>query len=486
MSATFRTRFAPSPTGPPHLGTLHTALFAYLAARNAGGAFIVRIDDTDSARSSESWQREILAAVRYLGLEWDEGPGIGGPFAPYSQSERLDGYRKAAEKLTADHFLYPCFCTEDDLNAQRAAARASGKPFIYDGRCRRLGERETADRIARGDDLVRRFHVDPERLGERVEFDDLVWGPQSFRTVLIGDFVCMRGDGRPTYMFASPLDDAAMGITHVIRGSDHISNTPAQMLVLRALGHPPPVFAHLPLIVGIGGKKLSKRDSLSGLDEIRSRLPAALVNHLALLGWTHPEGREVFVPEEAVRLFSFDRVSKSPAAHDPARLAWLEREHLKGMSAARIMAAFENSRFGDPLDWQADSRASAARILDVVRDEITSFESISADVVPLLKSPDPSLLETEFGKMDPKKTLAALNVILAHSDGHWMSHLETLAADQGKKDVYMPVRIALTGAHRGFELSKLLRALGADEVLRRVSTAKGIVERLGPMSSKRS
>ncbi|HJZ11687.1 MAG TPA: glutamate--tRNA ligase family protein, partial [Acidobacteriota bacterium] len=262
---------------------LRTALFAWLMARKEGGRFILRIDDTDAERSSIEWEDQIASALKHLGIDWDEGHDIGGEFGPYRQSERIAKYNEAIEKLKSDRFLYACFCTENDLNLQRAASRASGRPFIYDGRCRRLSRDEAQARIDSWIAHVYRFHVDSDRLGESVEFTDLVYGPQKFQTEILSDFVCIRSDGKPTYMLVSPLDDAAMKISHVIRGSDHLPNTPSQILILKALGFEPPIFAHLPLIIGVGGKKLSKRDNLTGLDEIRKCLPGALVNHLVLL-----------------------------------------------------------------------------------------------------------------------------------------------------------------------------------------------------------
>ncbi len=469
-----RTRFAPSPTGPPHLGSLHTALFAFLAARHAGGTFIIRIDDTDVARSKPEWERDILSALKYIGMTWDEGP--------YRQSERGELYGEAIDRLKGDGFLYPCFCTENDLDLQRAAAKAAGRPYVYDGRCRSRSRDEMDDRLGKGERCVWRFHADPKRLGETVAFRDLVWGDQIFRTELIGDFVCIRGDGKPTYMLVSPLDDVSMGITHVIRGADHLPNTPSQILVLRALGHEPPEFGHLPLIVGVGGKKLSKRDELTGLDDIRRHLPQGLVNHLALLGWTHPDGKETLSLDEIESSFGFDRVSTSPAAHDPARLAHLEREHLARMSPQEMIDAWKRSAFSSGVELD-DGRTDCARIvLGVVGDEITSLESIGQDVIPLTDAPAEDDLRKAYGEIEPEKALTVLERVLETSPDARMDVIRDLASQHGKKHVYMPLRLALTGRQHGYELSKLMQAFGAEEIDRRLESARRVLrEMIGGM-----
>jgi len=483
MRPEFRTRFAPSPTGPPHLGTLHTALFAFLAARKNEGRFVVRMDDTDPERSKPEWESEVLAALEYLGLDWDEGPDKGGPYAPYRQSERLDIYAKAIERLRKDDFLYPCFCTESDLNLQRTVARAAGRAYVYDGRCRNLAGKEAEQRIQGGASCVWRFHVDPARFGEAVEFRDLVFGEQVFQTSLIGDFVCVRGDGKPTYMLVSPVDDASMEITHVIRGADHIPNTPAQILLLRALGHDPPEFAHLPLITGPGGRKLSKRDSMTGLDEIRRYLPEALINHLALLGWTHPAGKEVLDPDELVSSFSFNRVSTSSATHDPARLAHLERKHLARMSPPKILEAWRKSAYSTDIELDEDRTDTVRRILALVRDEIGTFDAVGRDILPLVEAPTADVLREAFEKFDPHEALAPINALRRTCGGQRLEVVERLAAEQGKRQVYMPLRIALTGRKSGFELSKLMQAFTLDEIDRRLHRARMVLMEMAETAS---
>lgn len=435
-----------------------------MAARKAGGGFIIRIDDTDPVRSRPEWETAILEALKYLGIEWDEGPDIGGPHGPYRQSERTDFYNSAIDRLKEAGRLYPCFCTESDLNVQRAAAKASGRPYVYDGRCFRLSEDDRKKFMEEGRKCVWRFHVDPDSLGKEVRFNDNVWGEQVFRTDLIGDFVCIRGDGKPTYMLVSPLDDASLQITHIIRGADHLPNTPSQILLLKALGYDPPEFAHLPLVTGAGGKKLSKRDSLSGLDDIRHFLPRALVNHLILLGWTHPDGKEILTLDEIIESFSFERAATSPSAHDPARLAHLEREHLARMSPAEILSAWANSAFSDETELTDDQLRNAERILQVVGDEITSLEAVGSEVIPLVIPSDDQTLNELFDKTDRAGSVDVINAVLQACGGGRMDVIEGLARSKGKKLVYLPLRIALTGSTRGFELSKILQALSVEEV----------------------
>ena len=448
---------------------MHTALFAYVAARKANGIFVVRIDDTDPVRSEARWETEVLEALKYLGIDWDEGPGKGGSYEPYRQSERSEIYESAINQLKNNGFLYPCFCTEAEMNVQRAAARASGRPFTYDGRCFRLSEKEREKNIESGKDHVWRFHIDPDRLGEEVRFTDLVWGEQVFRTELIGDFVCMRGDGKPTYMLVSPLDDASMEITHIIRGADHLPNTPSQILLLKALGYDPPEFAHLPLITGLGGKKLSKRDSMSGLDDIRSHLPRALVNHLMLLGWTHPDGKEILGFDEIIESFSFERVSTSPSAHDPARLQHLEREHLGRMSPPSILSAWMDSVYSCSVQLNEEHLSTARRILEVVSDEVTSLEAVGRDVIPLVQSPDDETLRELFDRIDRDSALEVIKTILQTCGSGRLDIIEGMAKSVGKKQVYLPLRVALTGMTRGFELSRIISALTVEEVDERLN-----------------
>jgi glutamyl-tRNA synthetase/nondiscriminating glutamyl-tRNA synthetase len=330
-----RVRFAPSPTGHLHVGNARTALFNWLLARRHGGTFVLRIEDTDAERSTAASERSILEDLRWLGLDWDEGPDVGGARGPYRQSERLERYREAAMELLESGRAYYCFCTPAEIDAERRAALAAGTPPKYSGRCRLLPAAEARSRIDAGEPAAVRFAVPAAR---DVVFDDQVRGRVTFSTEVIGDPVILRSEGRPAYNFAVVVDDAAMAITHVIRGEDHISNTPRQILVYEALGLTPPVFAHLSLVMGPDHAPLSKRHGATSVAEFRERgyLPEALVNYLALLGWSPGEGEERMALSEMARRFDISRVSHSAAVFDAGKLAWVNRHYMTEAEPGRL------------------------------------------------------------------------------------------------------------------------------------------------------
>lgn len=328
-----RVRFAPSPTGKLHVGGARTAIFNWAFARANHGSFILRIDDTDPTRSTEENTQIILRAMRWLGLDWDEGPEVGGDFGPYAQTERASMYREALEQLIAKGAAYPCFCTPEQLEEDRQAARARKDPFQgYQRRCRDLDPDEARKRIEAGEPHVWRIKVPLDR-GD-VVVNDAVHGQVTFAARELDDFVIFRSDGTPTYNFATVVDDAAMKITHVIRGDDHLSNTPRQVMVYEALGAPVPVFAHISMILGTDGKKLSKRHGATSVEEYRDAgyLSDAFVNYLALLGWS-PDGETTIVPRETLaKTFSLEHVSKNPATFDPKKLDWMNAEYINAMT----------------------------------------------------------------------------------------------------------------------------------------------------------
>lgn len=331
-----RLRFAPSPTGQLHVGNARTALFNWLLARGSGGRFVLRIEDTDAERSSRESEAAILADLRWLGLAWDEGPEVGGPHGPYRQSERLDIYRRHGDDLLSRGHAYPCFCPPDQLEQDRRDAIAAGRPPKYVGRCRDLSPDDARRRIAGGERAAVRFRVGA---GPEVTFDDVVRGRVSFSREVIGDAVILRSDGMPAYNFAVVIDDGLMAITHVIRGEDHVSNTPRQLLIYEALGWRPPVFAHLALVMGPDHAPLSKRHGATSVREFRERgiLPEALVNYLALLGWS-PGGTDELLPvEELAQRFRLEDVGRSAAVFDPGKLAWANRHYLKACEPMRLV-----------------------------------------------------------------------------------------------------------------------------------------------------
>jgi nondiscriminating glutamyl-tRNA synthetase len=330
-----RVRFAPSPTGNLHVGNARTALFNWLLARGQGGTLVLRIEDTDAERSTRESEAAIVRDLRWLGLDWDEGPDLDGPHGPYRQSERLHLYQSfATELLNADKAYY-CFCSTAQLEADRQEAVATGRPAHYAGTCRRLSKEQAAARIAAGEHPAIRFRVPHDR---DVVFTDAVRGEVRFQTEVIGDPVIVRADGNPAYNYAVVVDDALMEVTHVIRGEDHISNTPRQLLLYEALGFTPPTFAHLSMVMGPDHAPLSKRHGATSVGEFRSKgyLPEALVNYLALIGWS-PGGNDELLPiDELARRFSLDHVGHSAGVFDEEKLAWANRHYLKIAEPGRL------------------------------------------------------------------------------------------------------------------------------------------------------
>ncbi|MGN0076625.1 MAG: glutamate--tRNA ligase [Parafannyhessea sp.] len=328
-----RVRFAPSPTGKLHVGGARTAIYNWAFARANHGTFILRIDDTDPTRSTEENTQIILRAMKWLGLDWDEGPEVGGDYGPYWQTERLDIYRKAAEKLVADGKAYYCFCTPEKLAADKKAAQERHDPFQgYQRTCRNIDPAEAQRRVDAGEPHTIRIKVPLDR-GD-VVVHDAVHGDVTFEANTLDDFIIFRSDGTPTYNFATVVDDSMMGITHVIRGDDHLSNTPRQIMVYEALGAPTPTFAHISMILGPDGKKLSKRHGATSVEEYRDAGydPDAFVNYLALLGWAL-DGDTTIVPRDVLaKSFSLDHVSKNPATFDLKKLDWINGQYLQAMS----------------------------------------------------------------------------------------------------------------------------------------------------------
>ena len=330
-----RVRFAPSPTGQLHVGNARTALFNWLFARQAGGVMVLRIEDTDLARSEARFEDQLLDDLKWLGIDWDEGPDVGGPHAPYRQSDRLELYREHAERLVKEGKAYLCFCSHWELMEERSQAEDKHQPSMYSGKCRMLDPVEAQRRRANGEGAVIRLRI-PEH---PIRFHDIVRGPVEFSSEVVNDFIIVRSTGMPVYNYVVVVDDALMDITHVIRGDDHLSNTPKQVALYEALGWPVPEFAHLSTILGSDRERLSKRHGATSIANFRQMgvLPEALVNYLALLGWAPTGGtREIFSPEELIKEFSLQRVTPSPAVFDMEKLHWLNRHYIKQSPPERI------------------------------------------------------------------------------------------------------------------------------------------------------
>jgi nondiscriminating glutamyl-tRNA synthetase len=459
-----RVRFAPSPTGQLHVGNARTALFNWLLARGAGGTFILRIEDTDVDRSSRKSEAAIIRDLHWLGLGWDEGPDIHGSRGPYRQSERLHLYQSYASELLSADAAYHCFCSTAQLDAERQGAVAAGRPAHYAGTCRRLPRDQASARIAAGERPAIRFRVPAER---DVVFHDLVRGDVRFRTDVIGDPIIVRGDGHPAYNFAVVVDDALMEITHVIRGEDHISNTPRQILLYEAMGFTPPAFAHLSMVMGPDHSPLSKRHGATSVAEFHSKgyLPEALVNYLALIGWSPGGGDELLPIDELARRFSLEGVGHSAGVFDEEKLAWVNRHYLKLADPARL-AELSLPYFNDAgVRMTPDARgleflASAMVMASASVDRLNQVPGRLAflfdyDVEAVVSAP--RLLEEM--RADPARSVvSALAEALASAPRLDRERFRAVANDvkartgQKGKALFHPIRIALTGRAEGPEL----------------------------------
>ena len=487
MSDSVRVRFAPSPTGKLHIGGARTAIYNWAFARANGGTFILRIDDTDPTRSTDENTQIILRAMHWLGLDWDEGPEVGGDFGPYSQTERLDLYKQTAERLLAEGKAYPCFCTPEQLAADREAAQARKDPFQgYQRRCRDLSTEEAQARIDAGEPYVLRIKV-PEDRGN-VVINDAVHGEVTFDAKELDDFVIFRSDGTPTYNFATVVDDALMGITHVIRGDDHLSNTPRQVMVYEAMGAPVPAFAHISMILGADGKKLSKRHGATSVEEYRDAgyLSDAFVNYLALLGWSL-DGETTVIPRDVLASqFSLERISKNPATFDPKKLDWMNAEYINAMS---------NADFADQImlpellkaglikeGFEADA-AWLGALAEIVRprtkmpaDAATVAAPVFATAETLAydeKSVSKGLAKEGMGAvLDAAK--AALEALDEWTPANIDAALEPLpeVLDVKKRLVFGAVRVAECGNMVSPPLGETMALIGRDDCLARIDRAR--------------
>jgi glutamyl-tRNA synthetase/nondiscriminating glutamyl-tRNA synthetase len=466
----FRVRFAPSPTGQLHVGNARTALFNWLLARGQGATFILRIEDTDFERSTRESERAILEDLRWLGLEWSEGVDAGGDHGPYRQSERLHIYRAHAVELLSRGHAYHCFCSPEQLDADRKAALAEGRAPKYNGRCRAVTRDAARRRIEDGEKAVIRFRVREDR---EVAFDDLVRGVVAFSTDVIGDPVLLRSDGVPAYNYAVVIDDALMAITHVIRGEDHISNTPRQILIYEAFGWRPPAFAHVSLVMGPDHTPLSKRHGATSVAEFRARgyLPEALTNYLALIGWSPGDGEELLPIDELAKRFRLEDVGHSAGVFDVEKLAWVNRHYLKVAQPERLtrLAVPHLQRAGwvaEPNDRELEFLGSVVPLaaasvdrLDQIPARLSFLFDYSADRA--LARPD---IATEARQA--RAVIEALASELAQSGPlQDRDAFRTLAgrvrerSGQKGKALFHPIRIALTGEPEGLELDLAVPAI---------------------------
>ena len=495
---TIRCRIAPSPTGPLHIGTARTALFNYLFARHVGGTFVLRLEDTDVARSTVEYERDILDGLHWLGLEWDEGPEVAGlpargPYGPYRQMQRLPLYEAAAERLLSQDRAYHCYCTPDELAADRAAQEAARQPPHYVGRCARLSAADRRAHEAAGRRPVVRF-----RVGEGcVAFDDIVRGRVEIATdALGGDLIIVRSDGTPLYHFTVVVDDAAMAITHVIRGEDHLSNTPKHILLFRALGAEVPDFAHLPLILNPDRTKMSKRKSQTAVAEYIAQgvIQEAMVNFLALLGWASGTEEEIFTLDELVSRFDLASVHQGGAVFDRERLEWLDGQWIRRLSADELVDRMSPFLAAD----LAVLRAGGTSVREPTDGELRALVPLVQERMPVLGAIG-SLVDFIFmesvpvdagllvpKRWDPPTTLDGLTearrVIadvgaLTYEADELEPRLRALCEARGWKpgDLFMAIRVAVTGRTTAPPLFDSLVALGYERTLARLDVAREVL-----------
>lgn len=485
MSGKVRVRYAPSPTGHLHIGNARTAIFNYLFARHYGGEFIIRIEDTDVKRNVAGGEENQLAYLKWLGVDWDESVDKPGPCGPYRQTERLDIYRRYWQELLDRGLAYRCYCTEEELEREREEQAARGLNPGYSGKCRRLSAEERARLEAEGRAASIRFRV-PE--GRIYTFHDMVRGEISFRSEDFGDFVIVKKDGIPTYNFAVVIDDHLMGITHVLRGEDHITNTPRQLMIYEAFGWTPPTFGHMTLIFNEQRKKLSKRDeSIIQFIEQYDRLgylPEALFNFIALLGWS-PEGEEeIFSREQLIEMFDERRLSKSPAVFDTNKLKWMNQHYMKQAPTERIVGLcvphLQQAGRLPEHPSEADL-AWATALVELFRDHL----HYAAEIVPLS---DPLFREPLEMDGEARAVLEEEHVpaVLAafrkqveeagpedFQPDRIQAMIKAVQKETGAKGkaLFMPIRVALTGQMHGPDLVGCIRVLGRDRVVRRLGEA---------------
>lgn len=469
-----RVRFAPSPTGYLHVGGARTALYNWLFARHHGGVFILRIEDTDVDRSKPELVTAILRSLEWLGLNWDEGP--------FYQSERLTPYHALAAELERRGQAYPCFCTGEELQAKRAKAEADRRPWKYDGACRNLPDSKRQRRRAAGHPYAIRFRV-PDS-GE-TSFDDEVFGHLEVENRDLEDFVLLRSDGNPTYHLGVVADDLDMRVTHVVRGADHLSNTPKQVLMYQALGAPAPRFAHLPLILGPDRQRLSKRHGATSVEAYRELgvLPEALVNFLALLGWTPPGGKEIVPLDNLVKTFALAAVSKSNAVFDPEKLAWMNSEYLRHLPAERLLPLVEEELKSAGLSTATAAADERRRFQDTVlllqtrarnlKDFSGSFRAFFTDQFDY----DPEAAKKFWKEARLAELLSALAEKLAGAGPFDLAGsenaLRALAAEKGVKAGLLinAARVALTGQAVAPGLFEVMVTLGQERVVARLRRA---------------
>jgi glutamyl-tRNA synthetase len=479
-----RVRMAPSPTGPLHIGTARTTLYNFLTARHEGGTYVLRIEDTDVARSTVEFEQDIIDNLHWLGITWDEGPQVAGgedigPNGPYRQSRRMDRYAKEAERLLAAGGAYRCYCTAEELDAVRRAQDAAKDPPRYNGRCRSLGEEERAAFEAEGRSSAIRFAVTPET----ISFDDLIRGTVEFDNSLLGDFVIVRADGLPLYHFVVVIDDEAMQISHVIRGEDHLSNTPKHIALIRALGYREPVFGHIPLILNADRSKMSKRKSQTAMSAYREQgyLPEAMVNFLAFLGWSPGTEEEIFTLDELAQRFEIGKVHKGGAVFDAERLDHINGVYIRSLADEQLALRLR------PFIPEGLDDVALLRIVPLIKERLVRLGD-ATELVAFLLEPDGEVAarytaeELVPKKADAASTASALararDVLAALDPADFSAEVlearcRAAAEELGWKagDFFRPIRLAITGRAVSPPLFGSLELLGREVTLARLDAA---------------
>lgn len=475
---TVRVRFAPSPTGYLHIGGARTALYNYLFAKATGGTFVLRIEDTDAERSKKEYEVLQMQDLQWLGICHDEGPGKGGDFGPYHQSERFDIYKKYAEQLVDQGHAFYCFCSSEELEAKKESAQSEGRDPIYDGKCRNLSVTEARKRIAAGEEAVVRFKAP----AKSYILEDKVRGRVEFPENMVGDFVIMRSAGLPVYNFCCVVDDWLMKITHVIRGEDHLNNTLRQLMIYEALGAELPTFAHVSLLVGKDRQKLSKRHGTTSVTQYRQEtyLPGAMVNYLSLLGWSHPQEVDIFDINDLEGIFTLDRFSKSPAVFDLEKFKWINGQHIKKMDDIELLNKIIEFIDKDS-PFHSQSEDWKIKCVGLYKTQINFFAEINerlAEIFDPQISPDADLEEVKSWETTPqiasyfKAELEKVSTpfVTLEQFNHWTDFVKNEMKIKGKF-LFKGVRGCLTGRGHGPDLKTLVP-------LTRVDVLKVRVERI--------
>ncbi|ADU65642.1 glutamyl-tRNA synthetase [Desulfurispirillum indicum S5] len=473
-----RVRFAPSPTGHLHVGGARTALFNYFYAKAQGGRLILRVEDTDQARSTRESEAMVLEDLRWLGVQWDEGPDVGGDYGPYRQSERTGIYLEYARKLLEADKAYHCYCTDAELEASREEATRLKITPHYNGRCRNLSPEQAAAFEKEGRRPTVRFRAP---LRDYV-LNDIIRGDVTFKDGMIGDFIIMRSDGMPVYNFCVSIDDVLMEITHVIRAEEHLSNTLRQMMICEALGVEPPRYAHVSLILGEDRSKLSKRHGATSVGQYQEKgyLPEAMVNYLSLLGWSSGSEEELFSVERIIELFSLERINRAAAVFDNAKLDWMNAHYIREADLPRITALMKPYLMQTGLIDGAKDENQLQLEIDIIRGNCTVLADVSTyypiflDRDPLLEEDGRAFLQLETSRPLVEEVLKRVEALSQALDGEVY---KDMVKEAGKvvgvkgKNLFMTLRVALTGKCRGPELDLLVPVLGQSVVCRRLRWA---------------